>query len=72
MTEAERAQIEAEIASLRKVIASGLKQNAEGGRQVTFDEFKGLVERYEWLGSMLPGGQGSQNTKAVFSRGGSR
>lgn len=72
MTEAERAQITAQLASLDKVIASGLKQNGEGGRQVTFDEFDGLRKRRDWLLSQLMGGEPNPTTKAVFSRGGSR
>ncbi|WP_313194868.1 hypothetical protein [Shinella zoogloeoides] len=72
MTEAERAQITAYVASLDKVIASGLKQNGEGGRQATFDEFQGLILRRDWLNSMLSGRAPNPNVKTSFSRGGSR
>lgn len=69
MTEAERNQLIAQLASLDKVIASGLKQNGEGGRQVTFDEFEGLIKRRDWLKSLIDGAQVSAVTKAAFRRG---
>lgn len=68
MTEAERAQIKAQMAALDKVIASGLKQNAEGGRQVTFDEFDGLIKRRAWLESLLVGKEPNPVSYAKFRR----
>lgn len=65
MTEAE---IKAQIASLEKVIASGLKHNGEGGRQATFDEFEGLKQRHQWLKEMLAGRVQNPTTKAKFRR----
>lgn len=69
MTEAERNQLIAQLAALDKVIASGLKQNGEGGRQVTFDDFAGLRERRDWLKSLIDGAPVSSVSKAAFRRG---
>lgn len=71
MIDAYRAQLEAEIAALRKIYVSGIKQTAEGGRQITMQEREDLKATLDDLKSELHGAR-NQNTKAVFSRGGSR
>lgn len=71
MTDAYRAQLEAEIAALRKIYVSGIRQTAEGGRQISFQEREDLKATLDDLKAELNGAR-NPNTKAAFSRGGSR
>lgn len=67
MTEAERAQLTAEIAALRKIYVSGVKQTSEGARQITFQEREDLKATIDELKAELHGAP-SPFTKAVFRR----
>ncbi len=71
MTEAERSQIVAEIAALRKIWVSGVRQTSEGGRSVTMQEREDLKATISDLTAELHGAR-NPNTRAVFSRGGNR
>lgn len=60
-------ELENKLDALDKVIFSGVKQAGDGGKQTTFDDLKGLLDRRSLLKSMIEG-ERSPTIFAKFTR----